>query len=39
MIESHLAQTYRKLGVRDRNELSELLAGADPDLRPVGRSK
>jgi DNA-binding CsgD family transcriptional regulator len=38
-VESHLAQTYRKLGVRNRNELSELLAGTDPDLRPAERSR
>ena len=28
-IESHLAQTYRKLGVKDRNELSGLLSVGD----------
>ncbi len=29
-IESHLAQTYRKLGVSDRTQLAEMLAGSSP---------
>jgi DNA-binding CsgD family transcriptional regulator len=29
-IESHLAQTYRKLGVKDRSELAEMLAAGAP---------
>jgi ATP/maltotriose-dependent transcriptional regulator MalT len=28
-VESHLAQTYRKLGVKDRKELAEMLAPSD----------
>ena len=37
-IESHLAQAYRKLGVKDRTELSGLLADGDRELRSAAPS-
>jgi DNA-binding NarL/FixJ family response regulator len=38
-VESHLAQTYRKLGVRDRNELSGLLAAPERESSAAGPTR
>lgn len=38
-IESHLAQTYRKLGVRDRKELADMLAATDAAAATVAHER